>query len=67
MRSPEPEGGLEVRTLVVNDEAYPLPRLLRETAPNAKPGEWIYVTDSIFSHLRGYVQRAQRQMGLPRR
>ena len=61
MRSPEPEGGLEVRTLVVNDEAYPLPRLLRETAPNAKPGEWIYVTDSIFSHLRGYVQRAVRK------
>ena len=38
MRSPEPEGGLEVRTFVVGDNKYPPPRLLRETVPNAKPG-----------------------------
>ena len=58
IRSPEPEGGLEVRTLVVDDQAYPLPRLLRETVPNAKPGEWIFVTPSLFAHLRGYVELA---------
>ena len=39
IRSPEPEGGLEIRTFVVDGHKYPLPRLLRETVPNAKPGE----------------------------
>ena len=58
IRSPEPEGGLEVRTFVEGDDKYPLPRLLRETVPNAKPGEWIYLTPSLYAHLRGYVDRA---------
>ena len=58
IRSPEPEGGLEVRTFVVDGHKYPLPRLLRETVPNAKPGEWIYLTPSLYAHLRGYVERA---------